>query len=449
MARLLLIYSENEARLLMIVPLYGQARTGAWVRKGDTVVLLNTPTASELHGANTQSEEPGFRFSEVETGPYEWETGAKGVSSNKQRYSDLPAAERAEVDREADRQFRTQTGITRQLNPQKDQALLSRRIHIRDQIVARKPSVESSCQYRRMLLAQDPRKVIDELLKWITNCVKSRTVDPTTLINKAYPEIDEIVKYAQRQPNLGMGQYTVRAEYDWGLNNGSWFVRAVHFSIHGELPRPIIEPPDPTFSPAKPWRPGKRDDFAKDLKAGKNILELLKNAVYQNAKQDAALPKNLVSPPSLGDLWSTAKDVAKGGPILVIPFAKMILGDLLDVAASNMAGPVTRVRQRAYLLFVTGFVQVIAEQDVSAPTDPFDRKYFDLGQRSARTLNEIQRYQVQLALLHYYCENPPSGWNFPQPLRWVFPDDYGRNWSPQRIGTAFYISLSQKRYLVD
>lgn len=127
----------------------------------------------------------------------------------------------------------------------------------------------------------------------------------------------------------------------------------------------------------------------------------------------------------------------------------MILGDLLDVAASSMAGPVTRVRQRAYLLYVTGFVQVIAEQDVSAPTDPFDKKYFDLGQRAARPLNEVQRYQVQLALLRYYSQNPPSSWRIPQPLGWVFPDDYARNWSPQRIGTAFYISLSQKRYLVD
>ena len=314
------------------------------------------------------------------------------------------------------------------------------------------------CQYRRMLLTQDPRKVMDELVKWIATCVTSRTVDPTTrqayrreieLINKAYPEIDEIVKYAQRQPGLGMGWYTVRAEYDWGLNNGSWFVRAVHFSIRGELTRPVIEPPDPTFPPAKPWRPGKKENCAQDLKAGNNILERLKNAVYQNAKHDAALPKNLISPPSLRDFLSTGKDVVTGGEIPWIFFAKMILGDLLDVAASSMAGPVTRVRQRAYLLYVTGFVQVIAEQDVSAPTDPFDKKYFDLGQRAARPLNEVQRYQVQLALLRYYSQNPPSSWRIPQPLGWVFPDDYARNWSPQRIGTAFYISLSQKRYLVD
>ena len=62
MARLLLIYSENEARLLMTAPLDGRARTGAWVRKGDAIVLLNTPTASELHGANTQSEEVELSF---------------------------------------------------------------------------------------------------------------------------------------------------------------------------------------------------------------------------------------------------------------------------------------------------------------------------------------------------------------------------------------------------
>jgi len=84
----------------------------------------------------------------------------------------------------------------------------------------------------------------------------------------------------------------------------------------------------------------------------------------------------------------------------------------------------SRIRYGAYTLFVAGFVQVLAEQAVSAPTDPIDKKYFDLGQ-PARTLNEVQRYQVQLALLYYYSQNPAGAnpWIIPQPLGWVFPDD--------------------------
>ena len=221
------------------------------------------------------------------------------------------------------------------------------------------------------------------------------------------------------------------------------------FRILGQLLSPDIEPPDPVFRPPKPWKPGRPENFANDIKEGNNILDRLKNIVYQEAKKEAALPSNPISPPSAEGLLSTLKDVATGGELPALAFAKMILGDLFDVAASNMAGPVAKVRRRAYGLFIAGFVQVVAEQDVNPPTDPFDKKYFDLGERSARTLSEIQRYQVQLALLHYFSQNPPSTWGFPRPLGWTSPDDYGRNWSPERLGTAFYNQLYHARYSID
>lgn len=318
----------------------------------------------------------------------------------------------------------------------------------------RKPVLVDRC-YDRTMQIDDPRKFMDELVAWIATCVTSRTIDPTTgkpykreieLVNRAFPDIKAITDYAQRRP----GQHTVHAEYDWGrLNNGFWFVRAVHFSIIGELLPPRIDPPDPVVQPPKPWIPGKPDKFTDDIKDGKSILDRLKNDVYREAKKEASLPKNPIEPPSAKDLVGTFKDVVKGGDLPAVEFAKMILGSMFDVAAANMAGQVAGVRRRAYTFYVAGFVEVLAGQIVTPPANLFDKKYFEMGENAARTLNAVQRYQVQLALLYYASQNPETGWRISQPLNWTFPDDYARNWSPGRLGQALYDQLYQHRYSVD
>ena len=53
-----------------------------------------------------------------------------------QRYKNLPAAERSDVDQEADRRFRTRTGVGRTLDPRKDPALANRWLRIRDEVMA-------------------------------------------------------------------------------------------------------------------------------------------------------------------------------------------------------------------------------------------------------------------------------------------------------------------------
>jgi hypothetical protein len=318
-----------------------------------------------------------------------------------------------------------------------------------------KPVLVGRCHDRTMDIDSDSGKFMDELVAWIATCVTSRSINPATgkpyhrefeLVNKAFSDIKEIADYARRRP----GHHTVHASYDWGrLNNGFWFVRGVHFSILGELLPPEIEPPDPVIKPPSPWIPGDTAKFADDIKDGNAIIDRLKGAVYQQAKKEAALPKNPIDPPSAKDLGDAFQDVVTTGEMPVAGFAKMILGDMFDVAAANMAGPVAKRRRRAYMFYIAGFVSVLAEQFAPPPADPFDKKYFNMGDQAARSLNPKQRYQVQLALMYYASQNPPSGWRIPQPLDWTFPDDYARNWSPERLAQALFIQLYQRRYSVD
>ena len=228
----------------MATPPNYRARTGWWVRNGDSIILFNATTATMRDTVKKQPKGLNFAvaFNESETEPGQSETGLTSLNPAKQRYGDLPPTERAAVDQETDRRFRTRTGVARALDPKKDQALVVQWLRIRDELVALKPVLTARCHDRTMRIDQDPRKFMDELLKWIATCVTSRTVDPSTgqpyrrefeLINKAFPDIKAIADYARRRPSLGM--HTVHAEYEWGLNKGAWFVRAVHFSNSGPV----------------------------------------------------------------------------------------------------------------------------------------------------------------------------------------------------------------------
>lgn len=52
------------------------------------------------------------------------------------RYEHLPQAERDDVNQEVDRRFRQRTGVSRALDPKKDQALLVQWLRIRDEVMA-------------------------------------------------------------------------------------------------------------------------------------------------------------------------------------------------------------------------------------------------------------------------------------------------------------------------
>ncbi|MDW6022428.1 hypothetical protein SAZ10_11750 [Mesorhizobium sp. BAC0120] len=53
-----------------------------------------------------------------------------------QRYRNLPAAERADVDQEVDKRLKERTGISRTLDPKKDHDLANRWLRIRDEVMA-------------------------------------------------------------------------------------------------------------------------------------------------------------------------------------------------------------------------------------------------------------------------------------------------------------------------
>jgi hypothetical protein len=74
-----------------------------------------------------------------------------------QRYEHLPPAERADVNREVDRRFRQRTGVSRKLDPDKDQALVGQWLLIRDEVMAQMGGKGSP----------DPRKTSNGLIFWL------------------------------------------------------------------------------------------------------------------------------------------------------------------------------------------------------------------------------------------------------------------------------------------
>lgn len=114
----------------------------------------------------------------------------------------------------------------------------------------RKPQLVSRCQQHEIYIDGNFNKFFDELARWISTCVTSRTIDSRTglpyqreydLLNdsRTIPNIRAIFDYARVHP----GKYTVRADYRWErLNNGQWWVAGVNFSIKTLL----LPPPPPT-----------------------------------------------------------------------------------------------------------------------------------------------------------------------------------------------------------
>lgn len=213
-------------------------------------------------------------------------------------------------------------------------------------------------------------------------------------------------------------------------------------------PPPPPEPPDP-----KPWapvfEPNKASLYPVDIQIGGTLLDSVKNAAYQEAKKEASLLKNPVSTPSGKDLAEAFTDVATGGGLPFLDLGKMAIGSLLQAVINGDAGNVARVRRLAYYYFMAGFVQVISIGVPAEPKTDFGKKYYTLGQNEAHKLDPQQRYQVQMALLYYISKNPNSGWRIPTPENWKFPDDYARNWSPERLADALYNQLYKPKYSVD
>jgi outer membrane protein OmpA-like peptidoglycan-associated protein len=80
-----------------------------------------------------------------------------------QRYEQLPPAERADVNQEADRRFRQRTGVSRTLDPNKDRALAAQWLRIRDEVMAQMGGKGSP----------DPQKTSNGLVFWLPSPMKN------------------------------------------------------------------------------------------------------------------------------------------------------------------------------------------------------------------------------------------------------------------------------------
>lgn len=322
-----------------------------------------------------------------------------------------------------------------------------------------KPHLVDRCQQREIYVDGDFNKFFDELAKWMSTCVSSRSINPADglpyrreydLLNEpsTVSDIRAIFDYARIRPS----KYIVRAEYRWGrLNNGSWFVSGVNFSIRTLLLPP--PPPDPPDKKPEHGFPRRENDFSKDIDHGQVLVDRVKSAAADEARKDAKLKDNPVEAPSGKDLFDAFKDVVKGGEIPGLDLAKMAVGSWFQAVLNNDAGKVVRVRMYAYAWFIEGFLQEIVESYVAKPpTSPFERRHFENGRRAGQGLTPLQKYQIKLALMYYASENTSGygGWAFPKSQEWRYPTDYRRYWDDPRIlARGLAEQLYRSKYSVD
>jgi hypothetical protein len=117
-----------------------------------------------------------------------------------------------------------------------------------------------------------------------------------------------------------------------------------------------------------------------------------------------------------------------------------------------MAGQIAKIRSHAYVYFTYGFLSALILADVPKPRSAAERKYSRGGENAVRVLcpGDLTRFYVQLALLDFARTNATNEWQFKlSPDKWVYPVDYIRAWSPQRLGRSMLTQLCVKKYLVD
>lgn len=134
------------------------------------------------------------------------------------------------------------------------------------------------------------------------------------------------------------------------------------------------------------------------------------------------------------------------------PFIRTIAGMMFDIAIASDASRITKIRSRAYIYFVAGYINILTLTDTAIPKTNFDKKYFQLGQRSAPKLRVPGSFWAQIALMNYaashYTDGGWGGLGY-KPETWTFPDQYITRWSPELMGRALATQLHKIEYLVD
>jgi len=251
--------------------------------------------------------------------------------------------------------------------------------------------------------------------------------------------------------------------------------------------------------PAEDWTGGQGN-----INIGNEHLAKCFTAVYNSAKKDAELPENPFENPlkdarsatdlvvktvgthipgkkgeefneafekgyskrenlvhaAEGNIFEMGKTLVENGvgkylkeaEVPWLGFFEATVGLWFDACISSMAGKVAKVRSHAYVYFTYGFLSSLILADVPQPRSQAEHKYFRGGENAVRVLcrGDLTRFYVQLALLDYARTNPIGHWEFKiRPDKWVYPVDYIRHWSPQRLGRSILTQLCVQKYLVD
>ena len=134
------------------------------------------------------------------------------------------------------------------------------------------------------------------------------------------------------------------------------------------------------------------------------------------------------------------------------PFIRTIAGMMLEIAIASDASRITKIRSRAYVFFVAGYIGALAFADTGTPNKPFDKKYFDLGSIAAPKGGSPGSFFVQASLMHYASEHyTDGGWgglSYKKQV-WTFPEQYIVKWSPELLGRAFATQLHKRHYLIE
>jgi hypothetical protein len=332
---------------------------------------------------------------------------------------------------------------------------------------------------------------------------------------KSAPGVDEIFDYARSNTQMalekGQGLWTVRAHFYWGrLSDGQWWVRGVGFSIRDSAER--IERTQrrqlrqdledkAAEEKVKQWPLARDlsfateehiDEFDEDVKAGyqlvkNNIIEKLaaaarkassmpKNPFGQDFSDPSDTPKTILGKiadevPGVGFLKKTGQgwvslfrgDIRDGVENLAsaasevldkgIDAATGLAGAFFEAFTAHRAGEVSKIRSRAYKAYAAGLVSVLAlAPDQGRPTEVFEARFYAMGQRAADGLNPTQRYQIQLALMHYASTHPiNAGWSVGaivnyEKENWLFPDDYRKHWTPDILYGSLTTQLLVAKY---
>lgn len=134
------------------------------------------------------------------------------------------------------------------------------------------------------------------------------------------------------------------------------------------------------------------------------------------------------------------------------PYVKMLAGMFMNIAIASDAARVTKLRSRMYVHFVAGYIGRLALIDTVRPTRRLDRKYFDLGAKTAPAPNTLGTVRVQIALLYYASKHYTNGgWGGGayRPQVWHFPDQYIVKWTPELLGRSFATQLHTQKYLTE